>query len=96
MLYLQHNVTEVMIAMPKRTAERVQLYLEPEQYQFLVREAKKEGSIAAVVRKLIDEHLRPGKIKEDPIGKLAELAAEGGPEDLSENHDKYIYGKGSK
>ncbi len=86
----------VVITMPKKTAERVQLYLEPEQYQFLVREAKKEGSIAAVVRKLIDEAIRPGKIKEDPIGKLAELAAEGGPEDLSEKHDRYIYGKESK
>jgi hypothetical protein len=82
--------------MPKKTAERVQLYLEPEQYQFLVREAKKEGSIAAVVRKMIDERLKPGRIKEDPIAGLAKLAAEGGPEDLSENHDRYIYGKESK
>lgn len=78
--------------MPKKTSERIQLYLEPEQYRFLIKEAKKEGSVAAVVRKLIDERLK-GKLQDDPISKLAELAAEGGPEDLSEKHDRYIYGK---
>ncbi|MBS3909214.1 MAG: hypothetical protein KGZ93_06265 [Actinobacteria bacterium] len=82
--------------MPKKTSERVQLYLEPEQYQFLVREAKKEGSLAAVVRKLIDERLKGKRLEEDPIRRLSELAAEGGPEDLSEQHDRYIYGKATE
>lgn len=81
------------MANPKKTSARLQLYLEPEQYQFLVREAKREGSVAGVVRNLIDEKLRAKKLADDPIGRLGSLAASGAPEDLSSRHDEYLYGR---
>lgn len=82
--------------MAKKTSARIQLYLEAEQYQFLVREAKVEGSVAAVVRNLIDKKLKGKKLADDALAQLVDLAADGGPSDLSTKHDQYLYGKPGK
>jgi hypothetical protein len=72
---------------------RTQLYLEEPLYQFLKKEARKYGSIAAVVRRLIEEKMRVvGKYKEDPIFKLGKNPGASGLKDVSEHHDRYLYG----
>jgi len=72
---------------------RTQLYLEEPLYQFLKKEARKYGSIAAVVRKLIEEKMiTAGEYKEDPIFKLGKNPGASGLKDVSEQHDRYLYG----
>lgn len=46
---------------------RVQLYLTEEQYRLLKRRAGESGSIAAVVRDLIDASMDPGDVRTDPL-----------------------------
>jgi hypothetical protein len=77
----------------KIKTRRTQLYLEESFYQFLKKEARKYGSIAAVVRRLIEEKMRMvGEYKEDPIFKLGENPGSSGFKDVSEYHDQYLYG----
>ena len=72
---------------------RTQLYLEEPLYQFLKKEARKSGSIAAVVRKLIEEKMSAvEKYDEDPIFQLGKNPGASGLNDVSERHDRYLYG----
>lgn len=72
---------------------RTQLYLGEPLYQFLKKEARKYGSIAAVVRGLIEEKMRAvGEYGEDPIFRLGKNPNASGLKDVSEHHDKYLYG----
>ena len=72
---------------------RTRLYLEEPLYQFLKKEARKHGSIAAVVRKLIEEKMTMVvEYKEDPIFKLGKRPAKSGRADISGHHDRYLYG----
>lgn len=71
---------------------RTQLYLEEPLYQFLKKEARKYGSIAAVVRRLIEEKMSAVEYGEDPIFKLGKNPGASGLKDVSEHHDRYLYG----
>lgn len=77
--------------MSKVVSRKTQIYLDEEQYQYLQREAKKVGSIAKVIRNLIDERLRRVDVKDDPIFKLGARPFKSKEGDLSVNHDKYLY-----
>jgi hypothetical protein len=46
---------------------KLQLYVTERQYRLLKRRADKRGSIAAVVRDLIDESAAPGEAAADPF-----------------------------
>lgn len=80
--------------MSKVTARRTQVYLREQEYQYLKQRAVKEGSIAKVVRSLIDEKLKaPVDYKNDPFYKWLTTPIETGIPDLAKEHDKYLYGK---
>ena len=75
------------------STRRTQLYLEDPLYRFLKKEARKYGSVAAVVRKLIEEKMATTEEhKEDPIFKLGKSPAKSGRKDISRHHDRYLYG----
>lgn len=79
--------------MAKDSSRKTQIYLDEEQYQYLRREAKRKGSIAKVVRSLIDEKLRLATRKNDSIFRLGTKSFKSKDGDLSINHDKYLYGE---
>jgi hypothetical protein len=83
--------------MTKVTARRTQVYLREQEYQYLKQRAAKEGSIAGVIRSLIDEKLKaPADYKNDPFYKWLTSPIETGISDAAVNHDKYIYGENYK
>lgn len=74
---------------------RTQLYLDEEQYRWLKRQAGRGGSIAAVVRDLIDKARRRRRDpREDPLIKLLlyDPPADGKPGDAS-TIDRDVYGE---
>ena len=77
--------------MEKSGIRKTQIYIKEEQYQYLVREAKKTGSIAGVVRRLIDERMRQPARTDDPAFRLGSKSYGSKDRDISINHDKYLY-----
>ncbi len=79
------------------TEKRTQVYFPEELYNKVERKAKKNSkSAAAIIREAVEEYLEK-KEKEidwdnDPIWKLVGII-ESGVDDLSVNHDEYIYGE---
>jgi len=78
---------------------RTQIYLSPKVYAELKRRAEKYGvTLAIQIREALEAYIRSsnGEADEpildpnDPIFELIKHAGHG-PEDLSENHDKYLY-----
>ncbi len=71
---------------------RTQIYLDPDQHRALRREARRAGlSMAALIRRLLDEHLRPrpdGASRKHLLG-LVGLWDDPRP-DVSEDHDRYL------
>ena len=83
--------------MSKATKHRTQIYLNEREYQYLKQQAEKEGSIAKVIRNLIDEKLKvPENYKDDPFYKWVKKPIKTGISDLAAEHDKYLYSKGKK
>ncbi|MEX2555728.1 MAG: hypothetical protein WEB06_08850 [Actinomycetota bacterium] len=73
---------------------RTQLYLEEDQYRWLRREAGAKGSIAGVVRELIERARRePPAWEKDPLIKLLlyDPPVDGKPGDAS-TIDRDVYG----
>lgn len=76
-------------------AHRTQLYLEDDQYRWLRRRAGASGSIAGVVRKLIDDaRSRQVPPAEDPIIDylLQAAAGDSGTPSTVQDLDRDIYG----
>ncbi len=79
------------------TEKRTQVYFPQELYRRVERKAKESSkSNAAIIREAVAEYLEK-KEKEidwdnDPIWRLVGIM-ESGVDDLSVNHDEYIYGK---
>lgn len=74
---------------------RTQLYLDEDQYRWLKRRARRRGSIAAVVRDLIDEaRAEPREVSDDPLIEfLLEEPAACGPEPSTvRDLDEDVYG----
>lgn len=73
---------------------RTQISLQSEQYERLTEEARQLGiSMSALIRQLIDEHIARHPQQEDPLKDLIGIA-EGSGEDISGQHNDYLYGKG--
>lgn len=77
---------------------RLQISLTKTQYEFLKSEAfTSNKSMAAVLRDLLDEVITSRQqtmLENDPIWKVIGIAQEvGGPTNVSENVDKYLYGE---
>lgn len=75
---------------------RTQLNLDEKTYYQLVNYAGKENiSLSSAARELISKQVEQEKSSKNPFLELAELGeklgAKGGPNDLSENHDYYLY-----
>ncbi len=73
---------------------RTQIQITPEQARALKRLAAREGkSVAELIRLSVDSMLRSGGIQDQDELRRKAIAAAGkfsGPEDLSENHDRYL------
>ena len=77
---------------------RLQISLNPTQYEFLKSESFVSGkSMAAVLRDLLDEIIAARQreiLDEDPIWAAIGVGQEiEGPTDVSSNVDKYLYGE---
>lgn len=81
------------------TMIRTQINLEEEQYRLLQLEAQRQKrSLSDVVREAVAKGLIMRK-KRYTLLDIAKHAAKGKkdiPNDISENHDEYLYGKKSK
>lgn len=77
--------------MEKTTIRKTQIYVREDQYQYLTREARKTGSIAAVVRELIDDRMRGAGREDDPLFSLGKKVHRSKSKHLSVEHDKYLY-----
>jgi hypothetical protein len=84
---------------------RYQMFLEAEQKEALEKIQRDSNiPVAEIVRKAIDRFLsewreKKGMPEEDEVVKrLLSVAGicKGGPKDLADNHDKYLYGPGRK
>ncbi len=76
-------------------SHRTQLYLDESQYRWLKRRAGQRGSIAGVVRELIDAARapRPGTDRDPLISYLVEeTPADGGVDSTVETLDRDLYG----
>lgn len=83
--------------MNKKKLHRTQIYISEEQYQYLKQTARKEGSIAKVIRNLIDEKLSaPKNYLADPLYKWVKKPIKSGVSDLGIEHDKHLYEQGKK
>jgi len=74
---------------------RTQISLEPEQHRLLGEEARRRGiSLAALIRGLIDEHLRSRgpSPSEDPLDALVGIG-KGGGAPIGREHNRHLYGK---
>lgn len=77
---------------------RTQISLEPEQYDFLVREAQRRGvSLASVVRILVTEQLclPPRAGSKSPLASITGLG-EGDGQAVSRHHNEFLYGRKRK
>ena len=81
--------------------KRLTIELPSEQHEFLLREANRTGTtIAGLIRRLVDNlriRLSEEALKNyhaDPI--YQRRGSFDGPSDLSERHDRYLYGKTTK
>lgn len=77
---------------------RTQVYLPEEIHRELLIRKKKEGiSIAEQIRRALELYLKADEIpilkEDDPIWNIVGRV-ETGDGDLSEKHDRYLYGKG--
>jgi hypothetical protein len=62
---------------------RTQILLEEPRYDFLLREARRQGvSLSALVRRLITERMSGPKDEEDPLDRLTGIAAD---------HDRHLH-----
>ena len=72
---------------------RSQIVLEETQYRFLVDEAQRTGqSISSILRELIDRRMRSQRqssLERDPLWDMVGIAR-GGPDKVSEDHDRYL------
>jgi Ribbon-helix-helix domain len=75
---------------------RTQISLEREQYQLLVREARRRGiSLSALLRELVvARYQRPKgpRAQSDPLAKITGLG-EGTGEAVGRSHNKLLYGR---
>lgn len=77
---------------------RTQISLEPEQYDLLVREARRRGvSLASVVRTLVTEQLRspPRASGKSPLASITGLG-EGDGQAVGRHHNEFLYGRKRK
>ncbi|MDQ3991964.1 MAG: hypothetical protein M3245_06635 [Actinomycetota bacterium] len=73
---------------------KVQLYLTEEQYRFVKQRAAERGSIAQVVRDLIDEAGRPNDPRSDPFYQhLIETKKGSGRSYDAESAKRELYGR---
>jgi hypothetical protein len=75
---------------------RTQLYLDDDQYRWLKQQAGRAGSIAAVVRQLVDEaRSRRPRADHDPLVRylVGEPPAEGRSPSSVESLDEDLYGR---
>ncbi len=79
---------------------RTQIYLPPKIHAELKRRAEKHGlTLALQIRDALEDYLRLMKADEEPLPPfdptdlfaIIDNLKGGGPPDLSENHDKYLY-----
>ena len=75
---------------------RTQIYI-PEALHQAARSIadKRKKSLAELLRNLIERGIGEERrsIKQKPLSTLASLNIKGGPRDLSQNLDKYLYGR---
>jgi cytochrome P450 len=71
---------------------RTQIMLDQPQYDFLMEEARRQGSsMAAVIRHLVTEHMSHNAPEDDALESIIGIGADGGG--LAEaDHDRIIYG----
>lgn len=81
---------------------RTQLNLDDRTYYHLVSYAEeKKTSLSSAARELINKQIQYEQIGKKNVNPFLELAKAGkkykstGPEDLSTNHDYYLYGEGN-
>ena len=68
----------------------IQVYLRPEQIESLrAISERRKVSIAELVRQGVDRVLEDVPVEEDPLWNIIGIM-DGGPNDLAENHDKYL------
>ena len=72
------------------TMKPVQIHLRPAQIETARSAASRRGvSFAELVRQALDNFLAEMPAEEDSLWNIIGIA-DGGPSDLSENHDKYL------
>jgi hypothetical protein len=72
------------------TMKPIQVYLRPEQIESLrAISERRKVSIAELVRQGVDRVLEDVPVEEDPLWNIIGIM-DGGPNDLAENHDKYL------
>jgi hypothetical protein len=72
------------------TMKAVQVYLRPEQIESLRAIAeRRKVSMAELIRQGVDRVLEDVPAEEDPLWNIIGIM-DSGPNDLAENHDKYI------
>jgi hypothetical protein len=72
------------------TMKPIQVYLRPEQIESLrAISERRKVSIAELVRQGVDRVLEDVPVEEDPLWKIIGIM-DGGPNDLAENHDRYL------
>ena len=77
---------------------RTQISLEPEQYDLLMREARRRGvSLASVVRTLVTEQLRTPKraAGKSPLAAISGIG-EGDGQAVGSKHNEFLYGRKRK
>lgn len=75
--------------------KRTQIYLEEEQYEYLLTESRNKGkSIAEIIRDLIDKNIasKSKKLKNKSFWNIGEDGFSTGTPDGSVSHDRVIYG----
>lgn len=74
---------------------RTQVYLPQELYSQIITLAKLQGiPLAEVIREALKRGVEEKRVKEkNDLSTLSQLAIKGGPKDLSQNLDKYLYEK---
>ena len=76
---------------------RTQIYLEDGQYEMLRARARREGtSLAAVIRKILDDHLGGdrGREEADDFGAVIGIGKGDGSR-VAESYEDYLYGADS-